>query len=79
MVEHLHRFKKKKERQYLSSTIQNELLSSMFKLISNSIISSINSSKYFVIVVGSTPDISHQESLTIMRSVSFKSNQFKIS
>jgi len=61
MAEHLRRFLKKEERQhYLSNTIQNELLSSMSKLISDSISSSINSSKYFAIIVDSTSDISHQ-------------------
>jgi len=50
----------------------------MSKLIFDSIISSINSGKYFAIIVDSTPDISYQEQLTIaMRFVSFK-NQFKI-
>jgi len=80
MAEHLRRFLNKEGGQhYLSNTIQNELLSSMSKLISDSIISSINSSKYFAIIVDSTPDISHQEQLTIVvRFVSFKNNQFKI-
>jgi len=72
-------FLKKGGQHYLSNTIQNELLSSTSKLISDSIISSINSSKYFAIIVDSTPDISHQEQLTIVvRFVSFKNNQFKI-
>lgn len=51
----------------------------MSKLISNSIIFSINSSKYFAIIVDSTPDISYQEQLTIvLRFLSYKNNQFKI-
>lgn len=81
MAEHLHRFiKKDNKHHYLSNMIQNELLSAMSKLISDSIISSINSSKYFAIIVDSTPDISHQEQLTIvMRFVSYKNNQFKVS
>jgi len=76
----LRRFLKKEGGQhYLSNTIQNKLLSSMSKLISDSIISSINFSKYFAIIVDSTSDISNQEQLTIVvRFVSFKNNQFKI-
>jgi len=62
MAEHLRWFLKKEGGQhYLSNTIQNELLSSMSKLIFDSIISSINSSKYFAIIVDSTPDISNQK------------------
>lgn len=76
MAGHLRRFMKKESgHHYLSNIIQNELLSSMSKLITNSIISSINSSKYFAIIVDSTPDISHQEQLTIVvRFVLYKNN-----
>jgi len=43
MAEHLHRFiKKDYGHHYLSNIIQNELLSAMSKLISDSIISSVN-------------------------------------
>ncbi|EFN72575.1 Zinc finger MYM-type protein 1, partial [Camponotus floridanus] len=66
MAEHLRRYLKKENGHYLSNIIQNELLSSMSKLIFDSIISSINSNKYFAIIVDSTPDISHQDQLTIV-------------
>lgn len=80
MAEHLRRFVKQESgHHYLSNIIQNELLSTMSKLISDSIISSVNSNKYFAIIVDATPDISHQEQLTIVvRFVSYKNNQFKI-
>lgn len=51
----------------------------MSNLISDSIISSINSNKYFSIIVDSTSDICHQGQLTIVvRFVSYNNNQFKI-
>lgn len=56
---------------YLSSTITDEFINLMGSKVSNTIISEIKSSKYFSIIVDSTPDISHTDQLTfVLRYVS---------
>ncbi|KAL4120597.1 hypothetical protein QTP88_013262 [Uroleucon formosanum] len=51
---------------YLSSTICEEFISLIAKKVFNVIIDEINHSKYFSIVVDSTPDISHIDELSFV-------------
>ncbi|XP_025202811.1 uncharacterized protein LOC112599904 [Melanaphis sacchari] len=58
---------------YLSSTICDEIIVLTTKKVKGSIINEVKSRKYYLIVVDSTPDITHSDQLTfILRYVSDK-------
>lgn len=51
---------------YLSSTICNEVITIMATKVTQQIMTEVRSSKYFSIIVDSTPDISHVDQLTFV-------------
>ncbi|KAK0150731.1 repressor of the inhibitor of the protein kinase [Merluccius polli] len=58
---------------YLSKDIQNELIQLVSDRILETIVTQIRDSKYFSIILDCTPDISHQEQMSIiLRSVALK-------
>ncbi|XP_025191154.1 zinc finger MYM-type protein 1-like [Melanaphis sacchari] len=60
---------------YLSSTIYEEIIKLISKKVKNAIVAQIKTSKYYSIIVDSTPDISHIDQLSfIVRYVNEKGN-----
>lgn len=58
---------------YLGEGIQNELIQVVSDKVLEAIVSQVRESKYFFIIVDCTPDISHQEQMSIiLRSVALK-------
>lgn len=51
---------------YLGKTIQNELIACISDKILGTIVSDIKDSKYFAIILDCTPDISHQEQMSVV-------------
>uniref|UniRef100_H3ABX0 DUF4371 domain-containing protein n=1 Tax=Latimeria chalumnae TaxID=7897 RepID=H3ABX0_LATCH len=66
MSEHLRQIKKKEiSDHYLSKDIQNELISQLGRHILQAIVEKVHRTKYFGVIMDSTPDISHTEQLSI--------------
>lgn len=51
---------------YLSHSIQNELISAMANKVQKVIIDAIRRTKYYSILLNFTPDVSHQEQLSVV-------------
>ena len=67
MNNHLRRFLSKvNNHHYLSHRIQNEHISQMSVVVSDNHIANIKRNKYYSIILDCTPDISHQEQLTVI-------------
>ena len=60
---------------YLSPTIQNDLINFFGKKVKDLILEEIRTTKYFSILLDSTPDVSHIDQMTfIARNVKIDSN-----
>lgn len=79
MKEHLRRIKDSEiHDHYLGKQIQNELINLMGDKVRETIVKKIKSVKYFAIILDCTPDISHQEQMSlVIRCVSDGLNQTK--
>lgn len=64
---------------YFSPTIQNEFIELMGKTVKTKILEIIKKSKYYAILLNSTPDFSHKEQLLqIIRYVQISNNEVTV-
>jgi len=68
MAEHINRIENNNKimPHYLGIHIQNEIISLLGEKIKKTIINSLKSCKYYTIILDCTPDISHEEQITIV-------------
>ena len=82
MREHLRRIECAKHSKnhvihYLGEDIQNDILHLLGTAIKNNILDHVRESKYFSIILDSTPDVSHTEQITIILRFVYLNNSSK--
>jgi hypothetical protein len=66
MKEHVRRFvNNEKSRHYLSHRVQNDLIQKFSEEATSSIVQEVQKMKYFSIILDCTPDIGHQEQMSV--------------
>ncbi len=78
--EHIRRVKNNEiHDHYFGPSIQNEIISMMANNVKNAIIHDVKTSKYFAVILDCTPDMSHQEQMSlVLRFVNMTSQEVSI-